>query len=66
MVVKGDVTGTGEIEASDARAVLRHVAKLDELKGEFFAAADLNGDGDVDASAARMILRYVAGLEKSL
>jgi len=66
VVVKGDVTGTGDISASDARAILRHVAKLSELKGEFLAAADLNGDGSVDASAARMILRFVAKLEKSL
>ncbi|MCL2513397.1 MAG: WG repeat-containing protein [Oscillospiraceae bacterium] len=66
IAVKGDITGTGEIEAADARAILRHVAKLDELKGEFLAAADLNGDGDVDASNARMILRYVAKLEQAL
>ncbi|MCL2512766.1 MAG: leucine-rich repeat protein [Oscillospiraceae bacterium] len=66
IAVKGDITDTGEIDASDARAILRHVAKLDELNGAYYEAADLKGDGDVDAANARMILRYVAKLETSL
>jgi len=66
IIVSGDTDGDGEVTASDARAVLRHAAKLEGLKGEFLAAADLNGDGSPDASAARMILRYVAKLETSL
>ncbi|MCL2513184.1 MAG: dockerin type I repeat-containing protein [Oscillospiraceae bacterium] len=66
VAIKGDVTGTGGIDAGDARGILRHVAKLDELEGAYLAAADLKNDGNVDASNARMVLRYAAGLEKTL
>ncbi|MCL2513221.1 MAG: dockerin type I repeat-containing protein [Oscillospiraceae bacterium] len=65
-IKKGDADGDGEITASDARAVLRHVAKLETLTGEALKAADLNGDGNIDASIARKILRYVAKLEDNL
>ena len=64
IVVKGDVTGTGDISASDARAVLRHAAKLTILENEFLAAADVNYDNEVDASDARVVLRFVAKLQQ--
>ena len=58
----GDIDADGEITASDARLILRHVAKLQILEGDALTAADVNGDGVVDASDARLVLRYVAKL----
>jgi hypothetical protein len=57
----GDVTGTGEVETSDALALLRHVAGVAELNPiQQFAA---NGKaGDVGTNDALNILRYVAGI----
>ncbi|MCL2512728.1 MAG: dockerin type I repeat-containing protein [Oscillospiraceae bacterium] len=63
-IVRGDTSGSGVIDASDARAVLRHVAKLDKLEGAYLEAADLDGGGELSAASARMILRHAAGLEK--
>ncbi|MCL2512451.1 MAG: dockerin type I domain-containing protein [Oscillospiraceae bacterium] len=59
----GDVSGDGEIDAGDARLVLRHVAKLQTLTGDELLAADADGDGEVTAADARLILRHVAKLE---
>ncbi|MCL2513088.1 MAG: dockerin type I domain-containing protein [Oscillospiraceae bacterium] len=60
---KGDVNGDGEIDAADARLVLRHVAKLQLLAAEQLPRADASGDGEVDAADARLILRVVAKLQ---
>jgi len=62
LVVKGDVEGDGLISSSDARAVLRIVARIDTPNKPQNLAADVNGDGFVDAADARLILRYVAKL----
>jgi endoglucanase len=57
----GDVTGTGEVETSDALAVLRHIAGISTLNSvQLFVA---NGkEGDVNTADALNILRTVAGL----
>jgi hypothetical protein len=57
----GDVTGTGEVQTTDALAVLRHVAGISELNSiQQFVA---NGkEGDVGTNDALNILRYVAGI----
>ncbi|MCL2637897.1 MAG: InlB B-repeat-containing protein [Oscillospiraceae bacterium] len=57
----GDVTGTGEVQTSDALALLRHVAGIAELDAiQLFVA---NGkEGDVGTTDALNILRLVAGV----
>jgi uncharacterized repeat protein (TIGR02543 family) len=57
----GDITGTGEVETSDALALLRHVAGISELNSiQKFVT---NGkEGDVGTNDALNILRYVAGI----
>ena len=62
-VLAGDINKDGKVQAGDARLALRHVAKLDTLKGEQFNIADMDGDGKVNASDARMILRIAAKLD---
>ncbi|MDR2559493.1 MAG: chitobiase/beta-hexosaminidase C-terminal domain-containing protein [Oscillospiraceae bacterium] len=61
----GDITGTGEVETSDALALLRHIAGITELSSvQLFVANGKTGEtGTVDALN---ILRYVAGLTKSI
>lgn len=54
----GDVTGDGEITATDARQALQAITG-GALEPEQMAAADLNGDGEVTAADARLILQKV-------
>ncbi|MDR2568900.1 MAG: leucine-rich repeat protein [Oscillospiraceae bacterium] len=57
----GDITGTGEVQTTDALAVLRDVAGISKLNSiQTFVA---NGkSGDINTTDALNILRLVAGL----
>jgi len=57
----GDITGTGEVETSDALALLRHIAGISELNSiqQFVANG---GKGDIGTNNALNILRLVAGI----
>jgi hypothetical protein len=57
----GDITGTGEVQTTDALALLRHVAGVSGLNSiQLFVA---NGkQGDTGTTDALNILRYVAGV----
>lgn len=59
----GDVNHDGNVTASDARIVLRAVAKLEWMNEEDYYIADANHDRNVTASDARIILRVAAKLE---
>jgi hypothetical protein len=57
----GDITGTGTVETSDALALLRHVAGINELNSIQMYVA--NGkSGDINTADALNILRYIAGV----
>lgn len=61
----GDANCDGEINAVDARLVLRISAKLEKYPAvdtAYFKNADINGDGELTAADARIILRCSAGL----
>ncbi len=62
-VLLGDVNNDGRINARDARALLRHIAGLDDSNAVNEEAADFNKDGRVNARDARALLRHIAGLE---
>ncbi|MCL2513386.1 MAG: bacterial Ig-like domain-containing protein [Oscillospiraceae bacterium] len=62
-MLMGDVNLDGEIDAADARLVLRWAAKLEALDDIQLSVADVNMDGDANAADARLILRHVAKLE---
>ena len=54
----GDMNGSGEVDATDALAVLQAATgkiSLDEIQRD---AADTNGDGKLDANDALLILQY--------
>lgn len=61
----GDVNGDGTIDASDALAVLKHVAKLEILDDLAIIRADVDGENGIDASDALWILKYSARLVDS-
>lgn len=59
----GDVNGDGKVNASDARILLRHSAKLEDIKDEYLHLADINADEKVTSQDARIALRMSAKLE---
>lgn len=48
IVVKGDVTGSGNISSVDIREIYKHIFKSKLLDGFYLEAADINDDGKVD------------------
>lgn len=62
IVVKGDNTGDGEINSSDALAVLQHSVESAVMEDEcVLNASDLNNDGAVNSSDALAILQIAVG-----
>lgn len=59
----GDVDKNGVVAAKDARLVLRHSAKLENLDESGCALADVNSDSSITAADARKILRCAAKIE---
>ena len=58
--VAGDVNGDGEVDVSDAIALLRYLAGYGD-ESTIPANGDFNGDGEVDVADAIALLRYLAG-----
>ena len=62
--IKGDISGDGTVDGSDATMALKEYASLGQgistLTAAQSAAADVDGSGNVDGSDATMILRYYA------
>lgn len=48
VVILGDVTGTGEINSNDSKAIMKSLINENELFGAYKKAADYNLDGSVD------------------
>lgn len=61
-VIKGDVSGDGQVRSNDAILTLRIASQLIQPTPEEFQAADYNGDGRVRSNDAILILRVAAGL----
>ncbi|MBR1811593.1 MAG: peptidoglycan DD-metalloendopeptidase family protein [Clostridia bacterium] len=58
----GDLNGDGMVNSSDARYLLRAVARLESLNDAQRRNADINRDGRVDSIDARLLLRISARL----
>lgn len=54
--LKGDVNGDGKVSVSDARMVLNHLAKLEEISEDGLYFADFDGDTTITFNDARNIL----------
>ncbi len=63
VVIKGDLNGDGNVNASDAREALRASAQLIQLGSPYFLAGDLDSDGKVTAVEARKILRVASKID---
>ncbi len=61
----GDVNEDGQLNARDARLLLRYVAGLAGAEDLALDAADFNGDGRVNARDVRALLRKIAGLTEA-
>lgn len=66
MPVLGDMDNSGKVGASDARTILRHVARLEKIDESILSAADADGDGKITASDARTVLRYASRLDRKM
>ena len=60
-ILKGDVTGDGEVNVADLRMVLRAVCGKTELTSQQKLVADVETDGTVNIADLRKILRFVCG-----
>lgn len=60
---KGDVSGDGTVNATDALMVLKHSVRIFELTGEELERADVNKDGSVNSTDALAILKIAVGIE---
>ena len=64
--MKGDVDGSGKVDISDLRLVLRKVCGKIQFTEAQESAADVEADGKVDIQDLRKILRFVCGKIGSL
>lgn len=60
-IVKGDVTGTGEVTTVDAARVLKAAAGKYKLTGVYAKAAEVSGKGEITTVDAARILKAAAG-----
>lgn len=60
-VVYGDLTGEGNVNSLDERALTRHLLGTQQLDGWFFTAADLDHNGQVDSLDLLALKRYLQG-----
>lgn len=58
-VVKGDLTGTGNIEVTDISIMQEQILETIELKGAFEKAADMNSDETIDVIDLSEIQEYI-------
>lgn len=58
----GDVDSNGKVTAKDARMILRHSAKIENLSDSVIPVADADGNGKVSATDARLVLRFASKL----
>lgn len=63
-VLRGDVTGDGQVNSTDATQILRYNARLRTFTETQIAAGDVTGDGEIDIFDAVWVLKYAAGLIK--
>lgn len=61
----GDADGSGDVNSSDALAVLMHSIGQKLLTGDSLIAADVNGDGNINSSDALEILFYAVKMRDS-
>lgn len=66
IVVKGDISGDGQILSNDALLISRHLTYIRRLNEAQELAADVSGDGQVLSNDALLISRFLVNLRDSL
>lgn len=66
IVVKGDVSGDGQILSNDALLIKRHLVYLKRLNEAQEIAADVSNDNDVLSNDALLITKFLVGSRESL
>lgn len=59
LVVRGDVSGDGEIDAMDYVKIRKYIMSQTELSGVYNKAADFNNDGEVDVMDYVKIRKFI-------
>ena len=58
-VIRGDLTGEGNVNLNDERAMFKRLLGVEKLRGAFKKAADLNGDGKVSNADLVLLSRKI-------
>lgn len=59
VIISGELTGEGNINSRDVKAILNHLSEKELLEGAFLTAADINLDGKIDTKDALMISQMI-------
>lgn len=57
LIVLGELTGEGNINSRDAKAILNHLSEKNKLAEDFRPAADVNLDGEINSADALLIAK---------
>lgn len=64
VVIPGDVTGTGEVNAAQIAALQKAVTNPQALQGAFLLAGDLDGNGKIEEADVALLRERVGGAEE--
>lgn len=59
VVVKGDLTGTGEIDVTDLSTMQEELVETTQLRGAYKNAADLDRNGEIDVIDLSKLQEYI-------
>ncbi len=64
VVIKGDVSGDGEINALDLLKTQKNILGISSLSGAYAKAADVSGEGTINALDLLKIQKHILGVSK--
>ena len=63
VVIKGDLSGDGDIDSLDLASMMNHISGKKELSGVYMEASYLNADEDIDSLDLAYLMNQIAGKE---
>ena len=58
-LIFGDLNGDGKVNSTDVALLRAHILRINQLNGEFLAAADVNGDGKVNSTDVALLRAHI-------